>query len=67
MIAVRVNGAEVELPESTTVEEVVTMCAASRSGIAVALNGDVVSRSAWGATPVNPGDELELLTAAQGG
>ena len=38
-----------------------------RRGIAVALNGEVVPRSAWDVTDLRPGDRVEVLTAAQGG
>jgi sulfur carrier protein len=30
-------------------------------GIAVALNGSVVPRSAWGATALRPGDNIEMF------
>jgi sulfur carrier protein len=40
---------------------------AAAKGIAVALNGEVVPRSAWDATDLHPGDRVEVLTAAQGG
>jgi sulfur carrier protein len=38
-----------------------------RSGIAVALGGAVVRRADWPATPVEEGDEVEVITATQGG
>jgi sulfur carrier protein len=37
------------------------------SGLAVAVNGEVVARSAWSARVVEEADEIEVLTAAQGG
>ena len=37
------------------------------SGIAVALNMEMVPRSLWDETKVNSGDELEVITARQGG
>jgi sulfur carrier protein len=40
---------------------------AAAKGIAVAVNGEVVPRSAWDATDLQPGDRVEVLTAAQGG
>jgi sulfur carrier protein len=40
---------------------------ADGSGIAVALNGEVVPRSAWSTTGLDPGDRLEVLGASQGG
>jgi sulfur carrier protein len=36
-------------------------------GIAVALNGAVVPRSAWGDTRLSPGDSIEIVRARQGG
>jgi sulfur carrier protein len=36
-------------------------------GIAVALNGAVVPRAAWGETPLRPGDSVEIVRARQGG
>lgn len=61
------NGEPRPLPAGSTVEDVVALLSPSRSGIAVALNGSVVSRSSWSTTAVEEGDELEVLTAAQGG
>jgi sulfur carrier protein len=36
-------------------------------GIAVALNGEVVPRSAWATTGLGDQDRLEVLGASQGG
>jgi sulfur carrier protein len=36
-------------------------------GIAVALNGEVVPRSAWPTTALGTGDRVEVLGASQGG
>lgn len=38
-----------------------------RRGIAVALNGQVVPRSAWGERKLQVGDEIEIVGAVQGG
>ena len=65
---VRVNGVERELASQTTVADVVTsLGAASRSGVAVARNGEVVVRSAWHTTGLDDGDRVEVLGALQGG
>jgi sulfur carrier protein len=39
----------------------------NRTGIAVALNGAVVPRTAWEATTLNPGDRIEIVRVLQGG
>jgi sulfur carrier protein len=37
------------------------------TGIAVALNSEVVPRGDWPATAVRPGDRIDVVTAVQGG
>jgi sulfur carrier protein len=39
----------------------------NRTGIAVAVNGAVVPRSAWDATALRPGDRIEIVRVLQGG
>ncbi len=36
-------------------------------GLAVAVNGQVVPRHAWGATQLAPGDEVEIVKLFAGG
>lgn len=36
-------------------------------GIAVAVNGEVVPRTAWADTPLRAGDRVEIVRARQGG
>ncbi len=38
-----------------------------RRGIAVALNAEVVPRSAWTSTSLAPGDRIEIVQARAGG
>lgn len=37
------------------------------SGVAVALNDEVVRRSDWATTTLEAGDRVEIVTATQGG
>lgn len=64
---VTVNGAAEEVPEGTTVAEVVAARTAQVRRVAVAVNGEVVPRSAWASTPLAGGDAVEVLVAAAGG
>ncbi|SDS35988.1 sulfur carrier protein ThiS [Corynebacterium timonense] len=52
-----------------TVEELVAEALGSvpEAGTAVAVDGDVVPRSAWAQTPLTEGARVDLLTAVQGG
>lgn len=63
-----INGA----PEALAAATVADLIAAKgldalQKGIAVALNGAVVPRRAWAATPLAAGDAVEIITAKQGG
>ena len=62
-----VNGEPLKVDAGTTVEGVIAALKLGPRGIAVALNGAVVPRSAWPSTAVGEGDRVEVLTAAQGG
>ncbi|HWC84213.1 MAG TPA: sulfur carrier protein ThiS [Pseudonocardiaceae bacterium] len=62
-----VNGEEWELAADTTVADVMFRLRAPESGIAVAHRGALLPRAAWPDTPVRDGDEIEVLTAVQGG
>ncbi len=66
-MTVLVNGDSSDVRAGTTVAGVVDALARSPKGIAVAVNGEIVPRSAWTKTKVNDGDEVEVLAAAQGG
>jgi sulfur carrier protein len=66
-VKVAVNGEEHHLEAGATVEDVVTLLEVPRTGIAVALNGEVVPRGSWSATRLSQGDQVEVLTAVAGG
>lgn len=38
-----------------------------RLGVAVVRNAEVVPRSQWSVTELEPGDDVEIVTAVQGG
>ena len=67
MNVARVNGEPVELGPGLTVALLVAGRTESPRGVAVARNGELVPRSRWEQERIRPGDEIELLTAAQGG
>ena len=68
-MSLSVNGAPATLPTPPTVAALVAEMTdnSGARGIAVALNGEVVPRSAWDSTDLRPGDRVEVRTAAQGG
>jgi sulfur carrier protein len=62
-----VNGAAHEVPAGFTAADAVQLITENARGIAVAVNGEVVTRSAWGSVTLSEGDRVEVLTAVQGG
>jgi sulfur carrier protein len=62
-----VNGTPVNHAEGATLSDVVDAVTTAAQGIAVALNGTVVPRSGWTKTVVSDADQVEVLTAVQGG
>ena len=62
-----VNGSPQELSEPTTVAEMASVWCTCTDGVAVARNGEIVPRSLWALTEVEPGDKLEIVTAVAGG
>jgi sulfur carrier protein len=65
---IRVNGQDVSLSAATIADLLAEQAIdIDRRGIAVALNGSVIPRSAWGETALRPDDSVEIVRAMQGG
>lgn len=62
-----INGEPRPLPPGTTLDVVVRQLTDRPTGVAAALNGEVVPRTEWEGTRLADGDEVEILTAVQGG
>jgi len=66
-VQIRLNGEPRELPEGTSVAQAVAELTVLDTGIAAAVNGEVVPRGSWAAMLLRPGDQVEVVTAVQGG
>lgn len=66
---IRVNGEARRLAERATLREMLESLnlPSLERGIAVCVNGEVISRGAWSEVTLSAGDELEIVQAAQGG
>lgn len=64
-----VNGEPRNVGAGATVASVVEMLdvAPGARGVAVALNGEVVSRGQWADTQLSEGSTVEVVAAIQGG
>lgn len=66
-VQVKLNGEPDELPDGATLAQAVAELTRAATGVAAAVNGDVVPRGSWDATPLRDGDQVEVVTAVQGG
>ena len=66
-VQVKLNGEPFDLPDGSTVAQAVARLTAAATGVAAAVNGDVVPRGSWTATLLREGDQVEVVTAVQGG
>ena len=66
-VQVKLNGEPRDLPDGSTVAQAVAELTVAPSGVAAAVNGEVVPRGSWAVTPLCRGDQVEVVTAVQGG
>jgi sulfur carrier protein len=66
-MTITINGQPAQLADGATTDAAVRLLTSAPRGVAVAVNGEVVPRAAWESTPLAEGDDVEVLTAVQGG
>jgi sulfur carrier protein len=66
-VQVTVNGKPCEMPAGSTVSQLVATVTELATGVAAAVNGAVVPRRSWPGTLLRDGDQVEVVTAVQGG
>jgi sulfur carrier protein len=64
---ITLNGERRAATESLSLAEAVALVTDAETGVAAAVNGDVIRRAVWEATQLSDGDQVEVLTAVQGG
>jgi sulfur carrier protein len=62
-----VNGQRHDLPDHAMLADAIAALTPAVRGVAVALNGSVVPRGEWPRTALADADQVEILTAVQGG
>ena len=62
-----INGSRRELAEGASVADAVADLGAAPSGVAVAVDAEVVPRADWAGHRLSEGARVEVLTAVQGG
>jgi sulfur carrier protein len=66
-MTIMLNGKPTDLTAVATVADAVARLGSGPTGVAVAVNDEVVPRASWSTTVLRPGDRVEVLTAVQGG
>ena len=66
-MTITVNGARREIADGTTLDQLIANFSLPERGVALAMNSDVIPRSAWARTPVLPDAQVEVVTASKGG
>ena len=64
---ITINGTMRHVPDDSSLERAVSLVTSSATGIAAAVNGELVRKASWPSTRLAAGDEVEVLTAVQGG
>ena len=64
---ITVNGQAREVPDGLTVAELLRALGVPGDGVAVAVDREVVPRSAHAGTALRPGAQVEVLVAVGGG
>ena len=64
---VMINGEPYTWSRAKSLAEAVASLTSASSGVAAAVNGEVVRRAVWASTELEDGDKVEVLTAVQGG
>jgi sulfur carrier protein len=62
-----INGTARQVAAGMSLRDAVGLVTAAAAGVAAAVNDEVVRRAAWDSTVLADGDQIEILTAVQGG
>jgi sulfur carrier protein len=65
--SITVNGDATDVPHACTVAGLLEQLQLGGRRVAVALNSDIVPRSAFARTQIATGDQIEILEAVGGG
>ena len=64
---IKVNDEAVEVPEGTTLDQLVEQLALAPERLAIELNREVVRRAEWPLTSLTEGDRVEIVHFVGGG
>jgi thiamine biosynthesis protein ThiS len=66
-VRIRVNGTERSFPDGTSVRDLLAILEVSTPRVAVERNREILPKASYGSTPLEEGDELEVVEFVGGG
>ena len=67
MIQVDVNGTPLQIPQGSTLDQLLLTLELSQKRLAIELNLDVIPRSQYSSQQLQQGDQIEVVHAIGGG
>lgn len=67
MITIKVNNQPKEISENNSVAHLLHQLEQPEHGIAVAINQQIITKTAWTTKTINNGDDILIIQATQGG
>ena len=67
LMQITVNGEMLELDDGATVADLVQRCEIEPKHVAIEINRALVPRKTFADTPLNAGDQVEIVTFVGGG
>jgi len=64
---VKICGAESQVPEASSLQELIESRNLSGKSIIIAVNDNIVRRELWEKTKLNPNDNVEIIRIVSGG
>lgn len=64
---IQLNGESHELQSPSSISQLIEQLELTEKRLAVELNGEIIPRSEYGSTPLQPDDRLEIVHAIGGG
>lgn len=62
-----VNGNQTDIPDSSTISDLIKQLGLNAERVAVERNRKIVRRAEWGSTAISEGDRLEVVHFVGGG
>ena len=66
-IQIKVNGTIDELPDNSTIRDILANRTLREDIVVVLVNGEMIKREEWGSSTLRPDDNLEIIRIVGGG